>query len=116
MAEGALIILALNLNNGLKNNFLEFIGKNSYSIYLWHYVLVDYFKKFVHYINTTAHSFSDTVFGCSYMFVYLAYVIVYLVFSVLIGVVFGKLIEVPFVKWRDKLYPSTTKAIISPLA
>lgn len=115
IAFGVLIILALNLKHGLKNNFMEFIGKNSYSIYLWHYVLVDYFKKFVHYINTTAHSFSDTVFGYSYMFVYLAYVVFYLVFSVLIGVAFGKLIEVPFVKLRDRLYPSTTKPIISPL-
>lgn len=81
------------------NNILSFIGKNSYAIYLWHQV-----------VNGYLHDWLPME---SSMKVFLIYVPVYIAASVLIGVIATRLIEEPFLKLRNRLYPSQVKNAIT---
>ncbi len=71
-------------------NFIGSIGVYSYSIYLWHmpvkfYIVTLYWKMFGH------NFYMETL--------------VYLMFSILIGVFSFKIIESPMLKYRDKYFP-----------
>lgn len=74
---------------GFLNLFAE-IGRHSYSIYLWHMV---------------AGGWITNRLASSVINVY-ARIIIYLIVSILLGIIIAKLIEIPMIKLRDKLFPS----------
>jgi peptidoglycan/LPS O-acetylase OafA/YrhL len=70
---------------------VAYIGSRSYSIYLWHFPLA----WFLH--QPQAH-LSMIPPGWFYL--------LYLVVSVVFGILVSNVIEMPTLKWRDRLYPS----------
>ncbi len=114
IAFAILLVLALNYSTNIKSKFMEKIGRNSYSIYLWHYVFVVYSVLLVNYMDSKVTSFSGTVDGYSYKILYLTYLVAYLAFAVPIGLLFAALVEVPFIKIRDRFFPSKSKIINMP--
>jgi peptidoglycan/LPS O-acetylase OafA/YrhL len=73
-------------------NVICFIGFHSYSIYLFHIYVAKYFV-----------SFFVKYFG-SFISVEIKFIL-YFLFSILIGYLMAKLIEIPFLRFRDKLFP-----------
>jgi peptidoglycan/LPS O-acetylase OafA/YrhL len=97
VAYGCILLLALNSNLSLFNNkILSFIGRHSYAIYLWHPFINVYAN---HYLNTSRAGF-------------LVYVFIYLIISITTGYIMTKLIEEPFLRIREQIYPSKSKAPI----
>jgi peptidoglycan/LPS O-acetylase OafA/YrhL len=96
---GCLLILSLESRWKFFNNkLLSFIGRNSYAIYLWHYAVNGYVRTFLP---------KSTSLGG-----FIIYIIIYLAGSIAVGVLMTKIIEVPFLKIRDRIYPSkSAKAI-----
>jgi peptidoglycan/LPS O-acetylase OafA/YrhL len=74
--------------------FLGFLGSTSYSTYLWH-----------GWMNILAARGFTKVFGFSNTWVYL---IIYLAGSFVLGTVMHRIIEVPVMALRDRLFPSRT--------
>jgi peptidoglycan/LPS O-acetylase OafA/YrhL len=76
-------------------SFIALVGRQSYSIYLWHYMyrylLILYIFPF---------------FGMSWFNDWFAYALVYFVGSLLIGIGLGRLIETPMLRFRERYYPS----------
>lgn len=96
LAFGALILWVIQNEilytpKNFLNKILRKIGIYSYSIYLWHMPVKFWFLNAFH-----------MVFSSNY---YLD-LLVYLLSSVLIGIFMSKIIEIPIIKFRDKLYPS----------
>jgi len=77
-------------------NPIRKIGFYSYSIYLWH-MPVQYWSKHV-FFKFTGYHVSP-----------LGKVFVYVIGSVVFGVMMGKIIETPLLKVRDRFYPSKIK-------
>ena len=75
---------------------VAWIGIYSYSIYLWHMFVASFLMSFI--TNTIAGNAMPAIISF----------ILYLVISVVTGVIFAKLIEIPALKLRDKIFPSTT--------
>lgn len=67
-------------------NMASFIGVHSYSIYLWHLLVLQELYRF----------------GMSG----LTYFVVYFICAIGMGVSASYIIEYPFLKWRDKLFPA----------
>jgi peptidoglycan/LPS O-acetylase OafA/YrhL len=89
---GALLLLCLDRTalRGRLGTAFAFVGVNSYSIYLWHlpvkrWVLPKLEAQGVHWPNQVA---------------------VYLVGSIVLGVVAAKVVEFPMLALRDRLFPS----------
>jgi peptidoglycan/LPS O-acetylase OafA/YrhL len=78
-------------------NFIAFIGFYSYSIYLWHTTAGGY-----------AHKLLSAMFDTQTVFLHF---IIYFLLSILSGVFISKLVEQPFLKIRDKYFPSRSKAV-----
>lgn len=99
-AFGCLLLACMQSKLTFFNNkALSFIGKNSYSIYLWHQVVNGYLHDWLP-IETS-------------MKVFLLYIPVYMLVSVLVGVIATRLIEEPFLKLRNRLYPSPVKNAVT---
>jgi peptidoglycan/LPS O-acetylase OafA/YrhL len=64
---------------------LAYVGKYSYSIYLFHRLIDDI---------------------CLEHFTRYSYYVVYLSSSIIVGIIMSKIIEYPFLKIRDKYFPS----------
>ncbi len=96
LAPGCLILSALlgcqPLNRFLEVNVLRWIGKNSYGIYLWHYILIFLFAKNVYLLGV------------------LPTAILYVLFSILIGFLSTITIEKYFLNLRKMLIPSISTA------
>jgi peptidoglycan/LPS O-acetylase OafA/YrhL len=93
---GIILILALEIRNSACMKIMRpiaFLGRYSYSIYLFHEP-----------VNEIVHNY---LFRDHYLLYYISYVAL----SVLVGVVLGKLIEFPFLMFRDKYFPSTNSLI-----
>ena len=117
MAFGVLLIICLNLNT-LNNRFLSYTGKSSYSIYLWH-SLPNYYSTYFMIWATdvyTANPSSFRLYGLSYREVYIIYFICYISSSILLGVLFTKIVEDPFLKIRNRLFRNKANNIITHVA
>jgi peptidoglycan/LPS O-acetylase OafA/YrhL len=74
---------------------ISYIGFFSYSIYLWHMIVVDYILPFIQhnfYVNTTP------------LWIFL---ISQILLSLLLGIFFAKIVEMPLLKIREKLFPAS---------
>jgi peptidoglycan/LPS O-acetylase OafA/YrhL len=74
--------------------FLGFLGSTSYSTYLWH-----------GWMNILAARGFTKVFGFSNTWVYL---LIYLAGSFVLGIVMHRIVELPVMALRDRLFPSRT--------
>jgi len=92
-----LIILAIHSSKKLFSSaILSYIGRISYALYLWHGLVLD---------------FLITYFPANKGILnYIIYCVIYFALSILLAKVFTQIIEVPFLKLRDKLFPSKTSA------
>jgi peptidoglycan/LPS O-acetylase OafA/YrhL len=81
---------------------LAVIGFYSYSIYLWHLAAKSWVLTLVR-----------VTVGDGRPLPYLAELGIYVLGSVVVGIVLAKLIEAPFLRWRDRLIPSRGAAVDS---
>ena len=102
MGFGGLLVLSLEVRNVLSGNLAKvasiigsacaFVGMYSYSIYLWHAVLIEATQVFLRknpHMNVPA--------GVLFPF--------YMLGSIAIGIFFARLIEFPVLRFRDRLFP-----------
>lgn len=79
---------------------LSYIGRHSYAIYLWHIPFKIYacaaFIKFLNGNSSTGN----------------ALILFYLIGSIAAGVFFTYLIEVPFLRWRDRVFPNRARGAV----
>jgi peptidoglycan/LPS O-acetylase OafA/YrhL len=88
--------LFMKLKDNLVINFIGYLGQHSYSIYLWHLPVAVWLCVPLFGANSSYESwYLSTIF--------------YYVLSVVVGIVMGRLIEYPVLKYRDKMFPSTAK-------
>jgi peptidoglycan/LPS O-acetylase OafA/YrhL len=79
------------------------IGRNSYSIYLWHVAAIGFAERMTKKIIDGYVESANIIWLLNATSAVLV--------SVVVGIGFGYLIEWPFVKLRDKLFPSRAKAL-----
>jgi peptidoglycan/LPS O-acetylase OafA/YrhL len=77
------------------------VGANSYSVYLWHNA-----------VRWWGHIPLERILGVSLS--PWQRIILYAVSAVLVGVVLGKLVEVPVLRLRDRLFPSKSRPMVLP--
>jgi peptidoglycan/LPS O-acetylase OafA/YrhL len=87
-----MMLIYMPMSNPL-SKALAFVGFYSYSIYLWHRVVLLLVEA------------ASRMLGLSYA----PKIIVYFLCSVLIGILFSRAIEIPFLTLRNKMFPSRTK-------
>ncbi len=94
-----LILLAIVDTTFKKNLFtdsLTSIGRHSYSIYLWHFLVLSWFSKRLFFPR----------------YPWIIYEGTYLSGSILVGLIISKIIEFPMLSLRDRLYPSKSNLIL----
>ena len=102
IAFGMIMINLLLANYKINtNNFIVYIGRYSYGIYLWHVFVNQY----------TPVILSKSGLNTDVRSNWFLYLLIYLIGGVVLGIVFTHLIETPFLKMRDKLYPSKSQQI-----
>lgn len=72
---------------------IAFVGEYSYSIYLWHIAILDWLQRFIPKAMPDLLTFA-----------------MYLIVSIAFGIIMASIIEFPFLRLRDKLYPSRSQA------
>ena len=77
---------------------VAFCGTYSYGIYLWHMAVKDWGSMYLH--RWIGWNFSP-----------LGELLVYLLGSLVVGIIFSMMIEVPFLASRDRLFPSTSRPV-----
>lgn len=87
-----LLILLETKRTFFKLRPLAFIGKNSYPMYLWHLFINAYLMHHYYPINSIS--------------IFITYLLIYFGSTLLAGVIVTRLIEIPFLNLRDRLYPS----------
>lgn len=93
-------------------NLLAKIGFYSYSIYLWHWLIIEDFGTYLrHECISTGHPFPWSPTLQTWEWPVLA------VLSIVIGIAMAKIVEVPVLRLRDKWFPSRTRLsdLTSPL-
>lgn len=106
LGYGCLLIACVDAETGLLGRALSgpvarviaFIGFYSYSIYVWHFYVREQFVNHLHSVQTQ---------GATAYFVLTAADIL---LATIAGVISAKLIELPFLAIRDRLFPSRTPA------
>ncbi len=94
---GVILVLLLSFRNNIYNRAIypfAVIGRYSYSIYLFH---------------EPVNEFMHAYFFKQYC---ILYYVSYFALSVFVGVLLGKIIEYPFLRFRDRVFPS--KSSFSP--
>ncbi|MEO7996161.1 MAG: hypothetical protein ABI852_01885, partial [Gemmatimonadaceae bacterium] len=108
LAFGALLALALPGTRvgtepaaaGIVERSLAMIGGYSYSIYLWH-------------AATKAWSAPIWTWITGDELGYIEHVLLYFVSSIVLGILMAKLIELPFLRWREASFASRSKRSMS---
>ena len=98
---GALLMVSLISNNiFIQSRPLSYIGRNSYNIYLWHFLvnllLLELLPRYGFDIMTPKS--------------WILYVCLMVFLSLFVGVLFTKVLEEPLLKLRDQLFPSKARA------
>jgi peptidoglycan/LPS O-acetylase OafA/YrhL len=99
-ASVLIAFLGMNQAESRSGKALAYIGSHSYSIYLWHVPVLVWATPVI--VSPIPDRFEWPV-----------YAVVYLVGSVLFGVVMANLIEYPVLKIRDRWFPSRSGNIVS---
>ena len=102
---GCLLIAAVSGGDNKRHSYLArllaFIGTSSYSTYLWHWHLAYLFKALVPTIRSS---------GIPPAFCWLLLTMAYVVTAIAVGWFMGRLVEVPMLKFRDRIFPSNTSS------
>ena len=99
---GVLLIIMLDkAPRMIQNRFLVFVGQHSYAIYLWHVFINIYALRFI--LSTEWDAPNGTISSVAF---WLLYITLYVSLSIGVGVLFTKAVETPFLKLRDRLFPS----------
>jgi peptidoglycan/LPS O-acetylase OafA/YrhL len=72
-------------------NIVAYVGSRSYSIYLWHFPLAWFMQQSQAHLSMIPPNWSYPI---------------YLIVSIGFGIFVSNIIEMPMLKWRDRLYPS----------
>ncbi len=99
LAFGVLLLAALQVgfrSEQMVTKLISIIGFYSYSIYLWHIPI-----KWKMYFWLKRFPFFSQNYWLSTVF--------YLLVAVVLGILLGKLVEIPFLKVRDRLFPSRSE-------
>lgn len=103
LALGAVMMVSLYCTD-MKDNrfdFLSKVGRHSYSIYLWHLPIL-------HWIIIPMVDFTGTSgTGLSVL------ILLYFLFTIGLGVLMARIIEIPFLKYRDRLCLQSTQVKIN---
>ncbi len=101
IAYGLLLILLVttpDIENKLKKwipgpllKFTSYIGRHSYSIYLFHIIVLNVGMPAIRMVVTFPNHLTEFIF--------------HFAVSILVGVVTAKMVEIPILKLRDKMYP-----------
>ena len=96
LGSGCLVVAALRLKSSriLPLRFLGVLGATSYSIYLWHMP-----------VNSWGSAFWLRILGPD-RFTYPVYLVCFVAGSLFVGWALSHLIEWPFLRLRDRLFPS----------
>jgi peptidoglycan/LPS O-acetylase OafA/YrhL len=95
LAKSRLLALPINL--------LARIGFYSYSIYLWHWIVIGYVRQYLRYkCMTTA-----TPFAWSSEWEWWQWPLS-MAFSIIVGIAMAVIVEQPVLKLRDRWFPSRT--------
>ena len=99
LGSGALLCAALasTILNSSALNVFGYIGSHSYSIYLWHAPVIQWG------VSIVCKKLFGSMMSCS-MAIFLSVLL-----SFVVGIVAAKIIEMPFLKIRDKLFPSKSQ-------
>lgn len=102
LGSGMLLVgvLLSNTPNHPVVNFLAKLGSYSYSIYLWHMPI-----RLV--VVPVINSALGKTLG------YGEQTVIYLVLSLVVGILMSKLVEWPVLRLRDRLFPSRTKKVVN---
>lgn len=79
-------------------NWLSLVGSHSYSLYLWHVFVLNRAPAFVKWLSGRQPSYGWTM-------------VVFFVGTIVLGITMSKLVEVPFLKLRDRFFPSRSGGI-----
>jgi peptidoglycan/LPS O-acetylase OafA/YrhL len=77
---------------------LAAVGAYSYSIYLWHYPISLYSSEIIHKVTGWAPNWWEAA-------------ILYVALSLLIGIAAAKSVEIPVLRWRDRILPAPSGAV-----
>ena len=105
LGSGAFLMSMLGTNIGENRvaRFLSSLGAQSYSVYLWH-----------PFVDSYAFTYSRWFPLRSWQ--WFVYLIAYVAGSVLVGIAMAKLIEVPVLALRDRLFPSRAQSALAECA
>jgi peptidoglycan/LPS O-acetylase OafA/YrhL len=106
LSFGAILLASLNserlssFGDTKAGRAMAFFGRHSYSIYLWH---------------APVKVVSARLFNMSDPWPYLMFRmnLLYLILSLIAGVVAAKLIEIPFLRLREKIYDRKPKTVLA---
>jgi peptidoglycan/LPS O-acetylase OafA/YrhL len=96
LGSGALLLASLGMNPSKTFGFVKgaaWLGKHSYSVYIWHMAVLEYFV-----LPIRQWGYIHPWPGLYFLFFFAS--------SWFIGVLFAKLVELPALKVRDRLFPS----------
>jgi peptidoglycan/LPS O-acetylase OafA/YrhL len=94
---GCILVAAISFEqtNSLAVRSLTFVGVGSYGIYLWHW-----------HLSGVIRAFSKDVLLGTPTFRWLLFMSLYLIAAIMFGHLMTKVIEIPILKFRDRVFPS----------